>query len=79
MMQTILSIVGDYWKLYHYPHKNGVKMTVNGWGKLAGNFNEIYFLVLELFNIQETVFSHHMVTQPHNESKVIRRTRETNF
>ena len=35
MMQTILSIVGDYWKLYHYPHKNGVKMTVNlkkiGW------------------------------------------------
>ena len=62
MMKTILSISGDYLKLYRYPHKNSVKMTVNGWRKLAGNFNEKYFLALELFNFQETVFSHHMVT-----------------
>ena len=62
MMKTILSIFGDYLKLYHYRHKNGVKMTVNDWRKLLGNFNEKYFLVLELFNFQETVFSHHMVT-----------------
>ena len=26
-MKTFLSIFGDYLKLYHYPHKNGVKMT----------------------------------------------------
>ena len=62
MMKTILSIFGDYLKLYQYRHKNGVKMTVNDWRKLVGNFNEKYFLVLELFNFQETVFSHHMVT-----------------
>ena len=47
--------------------------------KLAGNFNDKYFLVLALFNFQETVFSHHMVTKPHNELKVIERTRETIF
>ena len=56
----ILSVFADYLKLYQYPHKNGVKMTVNSLKKLAGNFNEKYFLVLELFNFQETMFSHHM-------------------
>ena len=25
MIKTILSIFGDYLKLYHYRHKNGVK------------------------------------------------------
>ena len=58
MMKTILSISGDYLKLY----KNGVKITVNGRRQFAENFNEKYFLVLELFHFQETVFSHHMVT-----------------
>ena len=61
-MKTILSILGDYLKLNNYPHKNGVNMTISGWGKSAGNFNEKHFLVLGLLNFQETLFSHHMVT-----------------
>ena len=71
--------LSDYLKLNHYPHKNGVKMTVNGWRKFAANFNEKYFLVFEVYNFQETIFSQHMETYPHNELKVIGRTWETKF